>query len=282
MIYISTSCVKETSKISDAIITLASNGIKNIELSGGTEYYNDLTADLIQLKDEHEISYLVHNYFPPPKNHFVLNLASLDDHIYNSTLDHFKTSLELSELLGAKRFALHAGFLLDPKVDELGRKISKDNLYNREESLIRFGKGLEILKRHTDNVKIHIENNVYSYSNSLNFPENPFLFTSHETYLELRNIVDFDVLLDLAHLKVSCDTLALDFNSELEKLISITDYLHMSDNDGRSDSNKSFTNNSNIYKSLISHNLKDKIITLEIYEPLSKVLQSYQIMRELT
>ena len=56
----------------------------------------------------------------------------------------------------------------------------------------------------------------------------------------------------------------------------------MSDNDGKSDSNKSFSSNSDIYKSLIKHNLNDKIITLEIYESLSKVLQTYELMERLT
>ena len=49
MIYISTSCVKH-SKIKDSVEELASNGFKNIELSGGTEYYENFEIDLIELR----------------------------------------------------------------------------------------------------------------------------------------------------------------------------------------------------------------------------------------
>ena len=75
MIYISSSCVKNT-KIKDSVEELATNGFKNIELSGGTEYYDNFENDLLELKDKYNLNYRCHNYFPPPKKHFVLNLAS--------------------------------------------------------------------------------------------------------------------------------------------------------------------------------------------------------------
>ena len=43
MIYISTSCVKNI-KIKDSVEELANNGFKNIELSGGTEYYENFES----------------------------------------------------------------------------------------------------------------------------------------------------------------------------------------------------------------------------------------------
>ena len=52
MIYISSSCVKNT-KIKDSVEELATNGFKNIELSGGTEYYDNFENDLLKLKDKH-------------------------------------------------------------------------------------------------------------------------------------------------------------------------------------------------------------------------------------
>ena len=70
MIYISTSCVKHR-KIKDSVEELALNGFKNIELSGGTEYYENFERDLIELKGEYNLNYRCHNYFPPPKKPFV-------------------------------------------------------------------------------------------------------------------------------------------------------------------------------------------------------------------
>ena len=44
MIFISTSCVK-AKKIKESVKMLVDKGFKNIELSGGTEYYDDLQKD---------------------------------------------------------------------------------------------------------------------------------------------------------------------------------------------------------------------------------------------
>ena len=76
MIYISTSCIKNNKKIKTSVEELAINGFSNIELSGGTEPYDQMEYDLLELKDKYNLNYRCHNYFPPPIEPFVLNLAS--------------------------------------------------------------------------------------------------------------------------------------------------------------------------------------------------------------
>ena len=93
MIYVSSSCVKHN-KIKDSVQDLVNNGFRNIELSGGTEYYDGFIDDLIALKKEYSLNYMCHNYFPPPKEPFILNLASLDDDIYARSLNHFKKTIK--------------------------------------------------------------------------------------------------------------------------------------------------------------------------------------------
>ena len=73
---------------------MADNGFTNIELSGGTEYYDNFENDLINLKKEFDLNYLIHNYFPPPLEHFVLNLASTDKDIYEKSLSHYKRAIQ--------------------------------------------------------------------------------------------------------------------------------------------------------------------------------------------
>ena len=51
------------------------HGIVNVELSGGS-YKPNLIKNLIKVKKDFNFS--AHNYFPPPKKPFVLNLASFD------------------------------------------------------------------------------------------------------------------------------------------------------------------------------------------------------------
>ena len=52
MIYVSTACIK-LEKISESVKFLAEQGFKNIELSGGTEYYPEFERDLVKLKEKY-------------------------------------------------------------------------------------------------------------------------------------------------------------------------------------------------------------------------------------
>lgn len=278
MIFVSTSCVNNK-KINDSVLELAQNGFKNIELSGGTEYYVDYLEDLIKLKSEYGLEYLLHNYYPAPKEHFVCNLASLNPEIYQATIDHYKRSIEISEILEAKKFGLHAGFLVDPRVLELGKGFKKQKSYNREKAIEQFCRGLSLVQNFSDKVTVYVENNVFSKENNSNFGFNPFLFTNYEGYLEIFEKLKFPILLDLAHLKVSCKTLDISFQKEIENLYGLADYIHLSDNDGFSDSNKWITEISDIFKTVKKKGLHSQTITLEIYESLDKISSSFDLLK---
>ena len=58
MIYISSSCVKADT-IKESILTLVREGFRNIELSGGTKYYDSLIDDLLELKDKFGLYYKI-------------------------------------------------------------------------------------------------------------------------------------------------------------------------------------------------------------------------------
>ena len=66
MIYVSSSAIK-TQKICKAIEVLVKTGFRNIELSGGTDYYEGLEEEIFALKQKYSLNYILHNYFPPPK-----------------------------------------------------------------------------------------------------------------------------------------------------------------------------------------------------------------------
>ena len=80
--------------------------------------------------------------------------------------------------------------------------------------------------------------------------------------------IKFDLLTsDVAHLKVSANSLNKDFDKELKYLFNQTDYLHLSGNDSLEDSNKSLMNDNIIIKFLKNNSLKNKIsFTLEVYD----------------
>ena len=280
MIYISTSCVKHN-KIKDSVEELAENGFQNIELSGGTEYYENFENDLIVLKDKYKLNYRCHNYFPPPKKPFVLNLASLNDETFQMSFDHLKNVVALSSRLGADKFAFHAGFFIDIKLSEIGKKLSRDNLFNEKRAIKRFCSAYEIVKKQAKNVSLFIENNVFSKTNAETYDdENPFMMTNFNEYKSLKEKIDFNLLLDVAHLKVSAKTLGLNWESEFENMMSVSSYIHVSDNDGFHDLNSQLTKNSSLLSMLKQSDTKNKDFTLEIYDEMNAIKKSYEVLFE--
>lgn len=280
MIYISSSCVKNNT-IKESVQELVENGFRNIELSGGTEYYDGFEDDLLDLKKKYDLDYICHNYFPPPKEHFVLNLASLNDEIYEKTFNHLLKSIELSKKIDAKEFGFHAGFFIDIRVSEIGKKISKNNLFDKNKAMQKFCDGFEELKSLAEDVKLYIENNVFSFTNHKTYNgDNIFMLTSSNECDELKNKIDFNLLLDVSHLKVSSKTLGLNFENELKKMIVISDYIHISDNDALHDLNHKLQKDSSLIKLLKEQDLKNKKFTLEIYDDMNAIKETYSILQE--
>ncbi len=271
MIYISTGGFKKLNAI-QAIKLLAKNKINSIELSGGA-YTHNLETQLNKLSGQFEL--IIHNYFPVPKKPFVLNLASLDENIFQESLNHIKKSIKLASYIKSPYYSFHAGFLIDPNVKELGYNISTRKLYDRSESLERFIFSLKYLSKYAakQKVKLLVENNVLTKSNLTRFESNPLLMTDIEGTKEIVEKFDDNLffLVDVAHLKVSAKTLDFDASRYLEIFKDQIGGYHLSDNDGLSDSNQAVTKNSWFWPYL----RKDlSYYTLEIYDQNPKVLYS--------
>jgi len=279
MIFVTSSCVK-ANYIKESVSALAEAGFKNIELSGGTEYYTDFEIDLLRLRDKYDLNYLLHNYFPPPKNHFVINLASLDSDNYERSIAHCKTAIELSKKLGGRKYAIHAGFLLDIRKEEIGSKITYTGLNDSKKAVQKMKEAWKILINTADDqLELYLENNVYSETNKKTFlNNNPFLFSTYEGMLALKNQMEFKPLLDLAHLKVSTNVLGLNFKDQIEQIIPFTDYIHISGNDGFHDQNLGISDENIMVAMLKKHGIKDRTITLEIYGNMVDLINGYELI----
>lgn len=210
-----------------------------------------------------------------------MNLASLDDEVYDKTFEHLTNAIELSKKLGARKFGFHSGFFIDIKVSEIGKKISKVNLFDKSKSIQRFCDGVKKLQSLSGDLELYIENNVFSSTNAKTYEnDNLFMLTNSSEYQELKNMINFNLLLDVAHLKVSSKTLELDFEEELSYMISQSDYIHISDNDALHDLNHKLQKDSNLVKLLKKQDLKDKDFTLEIYDDMDAIKETYKILQE--
>ena len=136
-IYIS-SLAEKGKSISEIVEKLALNGVNNIELTGGTKNSNFDLKELLELKAKYNLNYLCHNYFPPPKDDFIINLGSLNNEIFDKSIEHVKTAIMLSNTLESDKFACHSGFFIDFSLNEIGNKILNQKIINIKES-IRLG-----------------------------------------------------------------------------------------------------------------------------------------------
>ena len=261
-------------KTTKTIKFLNQNNIFDLELSGG-RYEKNIKKKLINLTKKN--NFLLHNYFPPPNKTFVLNLASLDPVINKKSFEHIIKSIDLSKKLNSKYFSFHAGFYIDPKIQELGKKISYSDLYNEKESKKIFVKNLRKIIQYAKKkkIKILLENNVITKKNLKTFKKNPFIFTDFKDLLfliaKIKNKKFFSFLLDVAHLKVSCATLKKNFSNELKKISKYCSAYHLSDNNGAIDNNKPFKKNSQFW-SYIRRDVD--FATVEVYSKNIKILKT--------
>ena len=283
MIYVSSTCVKAT-KIKDAVEALAKSGFRYIELSGGTQFYPGYADDLENLRNKYQLNYRLHNYFPPPEKSFVLNLCSADKDVEAKSFSMVRAAVEMSAKYGAKEYGLHAGFRMSPSSEELGQQIRERRLMDYNSACRKFIDSYKLLNEEAlkKGVALYIENNVFSDANFKSFQgENPFLLTTYGEYEELSRMNPFSLLLDVAHLKVSCHTLKLDYVSELRSFLARSDYIHVSDNDRTHDSNNSFSETSDFYQVMKETKLNGKSFTIEVYEDLPVLRDCYERMSKL-
>ena len=78
----------------------------------------------------------------------------------------------LSEKLKAFKYGVHAGFFIDPNVNELGKNIDIKKISGTETGTSNFVDSFLMLNNSKTDVKLYIENNVISknnYTNLMNF-----------------------------------------------------------------------------------------------------------------
>lgn len=225
-------------KSAEEIIALAQKNNWALEFSSGMPYSSNMEKIFLDAP----IKKFAHNYFPAPEIPFVLNLASGNDSIRTTSIEHCKQGLALSKKAGAPFFSAHAGFCVDPSPDELGRKLNLSKSYNRAEHWRLFIESVGEISEAAGKMGLRflIENNVLAQVNIHPDGSNPLLCCDADEMIRLLNEVNsfnLDLLIDTGHLKVSAQTLGFDKDRAVEKLTDKAGCIHHSDNDGGFDTN---------------------------------------------
>lgn len=271
MVYISTGGFNDLS-FDEVVLRLNDYGITAFELSGG-RYTEDIKEKLLSLSLSNNLA--VHNYFPPHKIPFVFNLASLNAEIADSSVSHAKLAIDYAALTGSGVYSFHAGYLIDPRVNELGEKIGKRLINSRAKSMDVFTSRVNKLAEYAENknIKLMIENNVLSQKNYLEFDDCPLMMVGLEETAEIMRKTNDNVglLIDVAHLKVSARTLGFSAKEYMEEFKTLSSGYHLSDNNGLSDDNNPVTEKSWFWPYI---NKDLDYYSLEIYENDGELLRS--------
>ena len=224
----------------EEMIRLAMDHDLTLEFSSGLPH----RPDLEDLYRKASCARLSHNYFPAPEKPFLLNLSSLNDELWQLSIDHCRKGLELAEVTGAPFFSAHAGYCGDPDSRDLGKKMTTVYPDRRSKYWERFLEAVHELAAEAErrNVKFLIENHVVIAENTAG-ENHPFLCATADEILRLRAEVgpSIGLLLDTGHLKVTARSLGFDPSEFVLEVVDVVECIHHSDNDGVRDTNERLT-----------------------------------------
>ena len=228
------------------IISLGVERGFNVELSSEIDYSSDIRETLTQAKKQ--ILLLVHNYFPPPAEPFVLNLASTDSQVHQRSVTLCRKAIDLCSDLELPFYSVHAGFAFHLVPDDLGNPVAQRLL--RDELLIpreqAYQKFLETISNlacyaRAKNVGLLVENNVAARENLEDDGKCRLLLSQVDEITRFfKDLKDpwVRLLLDVGHAKVSAQTFGEEPERYFECLTPYIEALHLSDNDGLRDTNQ--------------------------------------------
>lgn len=235
-IFVSTSCLPGVETIASRVHLYQSHGLNAIELGAGISADEDSLCQVAEM----DCRLLVHNYFPPPLDSFVLNLASKDAKIREKSISFVSEAISLVIRLNAQFYSVHAGFITDPTSFGL-TSFFFPSPASPDEAQYAFGRFTASLNAVLDSaqrqgVDILIENNICSQE-----MRGKLLLQTAEEFQELFRSVQaphLGMLLDTGHLNVSAHTFGFDRMTFVEEVIPYVRAIHIHDNDGISDTHK--------------------------------------------
>lgn len=267
-IYISTSYVKQNLK--SALDLFVCNNIINIELGSTNDYIENLEKILLNYKKNNsELNFTIHGYFPADREPFVMNLASQDPKILNKSINKIKNSVELCNMLGIGFLTIHPGFCVDPAMSDLGEPFNKNlKIYDRDQCFKTFLDSVKQLCVHAKQyrIKLGIENQVVAGFNLIDGQNKIFLMASADEFVTLIKKANHDnlgVLIDFGHLKVTSKTLGFGKLEFIDKIKDNIVAFHAHDNDAVTDCHGPITMGSWFLPLLRKKTFKETPVILE-------------------
>ena len=235
-IYVSTSCLINEYNFLKILDIFSMLGIQNVELG----VLIDHNENLVKLLKQYNFNYIVHHYFPPGKEPFIINLASQNKQILKKSIDQIIKSIDFCNDYNIKIFSFHAGFRVDP---DINLKFDLNNIAEYQTSFNTFKESVLKIADYArgKNVKVAIENNVLSKYNLVDGRNKLLLMCEAWEFKKLFQEIKLEnlgILLDLGHLKISSNILKFNANNFIENLKNKIFLVHIHENNGEVDEHK--------------------------------------------
>lgn len=256
--------------LEDMLELSANANITHVELSSGARNRSAELSKMLTTQVDKRLNFLVHNYFPVPVRPFVLNLASDDVQMLDLSREHCKRAIDLAAQLGAPFYSVHAGFCIHLRPEHLGKKLQGETI-SKARALEIFIESVKILGEYGAQcgVMLAIENNVVSPQNLVNGENSLLLGVTGDDLVEIMQLTNMNnvrLLLDVAHLKVSSNSLGFNADNVIEQIAPWIIACHLSDNDGHADTNEVLTDQSWFWQPLAKFLKVAPSWVLEVYE----------------
>ncbi len=243
-IFVSSNCLAGGRDLSVALERLAAAGVFEVELSGGHGFADpDALLARLQAWRGRGMAFTVHNYFPPPREDFVLNIASFDPAVRAQNLRLMNQALDFAGQLQAPFYGVHAGYLADATesrgqfhfqaVDSNGVAACQRRAVDTV---------LEVLRERGDRLPPQglLVENLFPPSTG---PNHSLCTTPGELISFFEAVAkgggSLGLLLDLAHLDLACRRYGRDSDAALEQLLEVFGErlraVHLSGHDGLED-----------------------------------------------
>jgi sugar phosphate isomerase/epimerase len=239
----------KTRRLDEVVKQCLEERIRHLELSSGLAHSETL-LDPVRRTSGVQMSYLAHNYFPPPHDPFVLNLAAAEPQGLARSMELCRGAIDLTVELGAPFYSAHAGFAMTLMPAMLGDPraqgaLSDANVQPYEQAYEVFVESVRALCAYARErgVRFLVENNALPPTLAARGRIRGLLMLDAAELHRLVADVDdaaFGLLIDVGHAKVSSVALGFDPVELIESLAEHIAAFHLSDNDGQTDQNRMF------------------------------------------
>jgi len=235
-VFISTTNLTNSNSLAETLEIYHQAGIQAVELGSGHMPF----PGYLETISGYPFDYSVHNYFPLTDPDHLINIASANRGQLDKTKNIARNAIAICSQIGGSLYGIHAGYRSDLDAQSLGRKLlaNEEMIYD-----VAFRIMVETIQELCDyasemKINVLVENHVLAPFNLVDGKNTLLLLCTSEEIVEFAQAVgrdNFGMLIDLAHLKVTANTLEFDPYQFIQSVSPWIKLFHLSENNGLSD-----------------------------------------------